>query len=157
MRAHQLGLAVGRVHVGDQAVVARGAAEGQGAYGHTGIAALPGWRGAGRGWFKIFTLGGYQVSENVFLYPVTAPALIIVGSLMLKNVVHINWRDYTESIPAFLTLVIMPLTFSITEGIAFGFISYSVLKLLSGRGKEVHWMIYLFGGLFVFRYIFLTA
>ena len=101
--------------------------------------------------------GGIQISENVFLYPVTAPALIIVGSIMLKNVVHVDWKDYTEAIPAFLTLIIMPLTFSITEGIAFGFISYSLLKLLSGRVKEVHWMIHLFAALFVLRYIFLMA
>jgi AGZA family xanthine/uracil permease-like MFS transporter len=101
--------------------------------------------------------GGIKMGENAYLYPVTAPALIIVGSIMLKNVVHINWKDYTESIPAFLTMIIMPLTFSITEGIAFGFISYSVLKLLSGRSGDVHWMIYLFGSLFVLRYVFLTA
>ena len=78
---------------------------------------------------------GYPVGENAVLYPVIAPALIIVGSLMLKNVVHIDWDDVTESIPAFLTLLIMPLTFSITEGIAFGFISYALLKLISGQGE----------------------
>jgi AGZA family xanthine/uracil permease-like MFS transporter len=100
---------------------------------------------------------GYQVGENTFLYPVIAPALIVVGSLMLKNVVHIDWEDMTESIPAFLTLVMMPFTFSITEGIAFGFISYALLKLVSGKGKEVHWLIYLFALLFVARYIWLVG
>ena len=96
---------------------------------------------------------GCQIGENAFLYPIIAPALIIVGSLMLKNVVHIDWDNVTEAIPAFLTLLMMPLTSSITEGIAFGFISYALLKLVSGQGKQVHWLIYLFALLFVVRYI----
>ena len=99
---------------------------------------------------------GYAISENTFLYPIVAPALIIVGSLMLKNVVSIDWDDVTESIPAFLTLLLMPLTISITEGIAFGFISYALLKLVTRQGKQVHWLIYLFAVLFVARYIWLT-
>ena len=98
---------------------------------------------------------GYAVSENTFLYPIVAPALIIIGSLMLKNVVSINWDDVTESIPAFLTLLLMPLTISITEGIAFGFISYALLKLVTRQGRQVHWLIYLFAVLFVARYIWL--
>jgi len=93
--------------------------------------------------------------DGVTLYPVIAPALIIVGSMMFKNVIHVEWEDYTESIPAFLTLIMMPLTFSITEGISFGVISYVLLKLLSGKGKKVHWLIYLFAVLFVARYIWL--
>ena len=100
---------------------------------------------------------GYAVSENMTLYPVIAPALIIIGCLMLKNVVTINWDDFTESIPAFLTLLMMPLTISITEGIAFGFISYALLKLVSGQGRQVHWLIYLFAVLFVARYIWLVG
>jgi AGZA family xanthine/uracil permease-like MFS transporter len=76
---------------------------------------------------------------------------------MLKNVVHIDWDDVTESIPAFLTLLMMPLTFSITEGIAFGFISYALLKPISGQGRQVHWLIYLFAVLFVARYIWLVG
>ena len=98
---------------------------------------------------------GYAISENTFLYPIVAPALIIVGSLMLKNVVSIDWDDVTESIPAFLTLLMMPLTISITEGIAFGFISYALLKLVTRQGRQVHWLIYLFAVLFVARYIWL--
>ena len=100
---------------------------------------------------------GYAVSENMTLYPVIAPALIIIGCLMLKNVVSINWDDFTESIPAFLTLLMMPLTVSITEGIAFGFIFYALLKLVSGQGRQVHWLIYLFAVLFVARYIWLVG
>jgi len=98
--------------------------------------------------------GGFQVSEGNILYPVTAPVLVIIGSIMLRTTSEIPWKDYTEAIPAFLTLIIMPLTFSITEGIAFGFISYSLLKLISGRRREVHWLIHLFAILFIFRYAF---
>ena len=98
---------------------------------------------------------GVPVGENTFLYPIVAPALIIVGSLMLKNVISIDWDDVTESIPAFLTLLLMPLTISITEGIAFGFISYALLKLVTRQGRQVHWLIYLFAVLFVARYIWL--
>jgi AGZA family xanthine/uracil permease-like MFS transporter len=98
---------------------------------------------------------GYQAGANVTLYPVIAPALIIVGSMMFKNITHIEWDDYTESIPAFLTLVMMPLAFSITEGISFGVISYVLLKLVSGKGRRVHWLLYLFAALFVARYIWL--
>ena len=97
---------------------------------------------------------GHKVGD-ITVYPIISPALIIVGSLMLKNIVHIDWDDATEAIPAFLTLLMMPLTFSITDGIAFGFISYALLKLVSGQGKQVHWLIYLFAVLFVVRYIWL--
>jgi len=90
------------------------------------------------------------------LYPVVAPALIIVGSMMLRNVSRIPWTDVTEAIPAFLTMVIMPFTYSITEGIAFGFISYALLKLIARRHREVHWIVYLFAGLFVLRYALLA-
>ncbi len=98
---------------------------------------------------------GYHTDGNVTLYPVIAPALIIVGSMMFRNITHIEWEDYTESIPAFLTLVMMPLAFSITEGISFGIISYVLLKVVTGRGKRVHWLLYLFAVLFVARYIWL--
>ncbi|OGL50931.1 MAG: guanine permease [Candidatus Schekmanbacteria bacterium RIFCSPLOWO2_02_FULL_38_14] len=100
--------------------------------------------------------GGYQTAKGNILYPVIAPALIIVGSMMIQSVKKINWDDPTESIPSFLTLTIMQYAFSITEGISFGFISYSFLKLISGRAKEVHWIVYVFSVLFLVRYIFLT-
>ncbi len=98
---------------------------------------------------------GYKLQDGVTLYPVIAPALIIVGSLMFKNIVNVDWDDFTESIPAFLTLIMMPLAFSITEGISIGVISYSLLKLFTGKRKEVHWLIYLFTILFIARYIWL--
>ncbi|MGB7291219.1 MAG: NCS2 family permease [Thermodesulfobacteriota bacterium] len=99
---------------------------------------------------------GYKIQDGVTLYPVIAPALIIVGGLMFKNIVNVDWDDVTESIPAFLTLIMMPLAFSITEGISIGVISYSLLKLFTGKRKEVHWLIYLFAILFIARYIWLT-
>lgn len=98
-------------------------------------------------------IGGEYNYKGLSLHPIIAPPLIIVGYLMMKSVIHINWEDLAEAIPAFLTIIIMPLTVSITEGIAFGFISYSILKLISGRGKEVHWIIYLFAALFLLRYL----
>jgi len=98
---------------------------------------------------------GYHAANGATLYPVIAPALIIVGAMMFRNIVNVDWDDYTESMPAFLTLVIMPLAFSITEGISFGVISYVLLKLVSGKGKRVHWLLYLFAALFVARYIWL--
>ena len=99
----------------------------------------------------------FAVVDGIPLHPIIAPALIIIGSFMLKNVVHIDWDDITESLPAFLMLLMMPLAFSITEGFAFGFISYAFLKLITGKGKQVHWLIYLFAILFVARYIWLVG
>jgi AGZA family xanthine/uracil permease-like MFS transporter len=99
---------------------------------------------------------GYDAGGGITLYPVIPPVLIIVGSMMFKNIVNVDWDDYTESIPAFLTLVMMPLAFSITEGISFGVISYVLLKVITGRGRQVHWLIYIFAVLFVARYIWLV-
>ncbi|MGD2294797.1 MAG: NCS2 family permease [Candidatus Aminicenantes bacterium] len=98
-------------------------------------------------------IGGEYVADGAVLRPVIAPALIMVGYLMMKCVRWINWEELTEAIPAFLTIIIMPLTLSITEGISFGFISYSFLNLVAGKGKKVHWLIYLFSILFIIRYI----
>ena len=95
--------------------------------------------------------GGYVVSETTF-YPITAPVLIIVGCLMARNLVHINWRQWDEALPSYLIVVGMPLTFSIADGMALGFISYPLIKLFCGKAREVHWCIYLVAILFVFRY-----
>jgi AGZA family xanthine/uracil permease-like MFS transporter len=101
--------------------------------------------------------GGYAVGEGIMLYPVVAPALILVGTLMVREVRHIEWDDPTEAIPAFLTVIVMPLAVSITEGIAFGFVAAAILKLATGRGRELHWLIYTFAVLFVLRYAFLRG
>jgi AGZA family xanthine/uracil permease-like MFS transporter len=97
---------------------------------------------------------GVAVNEATF-YPTIAPALIIVGVLMMNNVKKIEWSDYSEAIPAFLTIVIMAFSFSITDGIAFGFISYALLKTIQRKYKEVPLLIYIFAFLLILRYIFL--
>jgi AGZA family xanthine/uracil permease-like MFS transporter len=74
-------------------------------------------------------LGGYP--------PITAPALVLVGAMMLRNAEHLAWNDFTELLPSFLVLAGIPLTFSIADGLALGFISYPLVKLLGGRGSEV--------------------
>jgi AGZA family xanthine/uracil permease-like MFS transporter len=101
--------------------------------------------------------GGMEFGEGVRLYPIIAPALIIVGVFMMNNVRQIPWNDFSEAIPAFLTMIVMPLTFSITEGISFGFIAYTVLKVVQGKIKEVPLFISLFALLFVLRYLFLMG
>lgn len=85
----------------------------------------------------------------------TAPALIIVGVLMVSAVRDINFDDFTEGFPAFMTFALMPFTYSIANGIAAGIIFYTGLKVLSGRAKEVHWMMYILFALVVTRFIFL--
>ena len=99
--------------------------------------------------------GGYPAGGSLVLYPIVAPALILVGALMMTGVREIPWTDLTEAIPAFLTMVMMPLTVSITEGIAFGFIAYAILKLCTGRGREAHPLVYVCAALFVARYVWL--
>jgi len=101
--------------------------------------------------------GGYDAGQGIVLYPVVAPALILVGTLMMREVRHIGWEDPTEAVPAFLTMIVMPLAMSITEGIAFGFVSAVLLKLATRRGDELHWLIYVFAVLFVLRYALLRG
>jgi AGZA family xanthine/uracil permease-like MFS transporter len=96
--------------------------------------------------------GGYAAGNNVTLYPIVAPALVLVGVMMMDSVRHIRWDDSTEAIPAFLTLITMPLAVSITDGIAFGFIAYALLKLATGRARELDWLGYVFAVLFLLRY-----
>ena len=97
--------------------------------------------------------GGYAISQTTTLYPIIAPALIVVGGLMLRNLSQIDWEDLTESVPAFLTMIMMPLSFSITDGIGFGLISLAFLKLVTGRGKEVNPIVYYFALFFIACYI----
>ncbi|MBS3957210.1 MAG: NCS2 family permease [Clostridiales bacterium] len=79
---------------------------------------------------------------DFYVYPITAGALIIVGFLMMRTVREIPWTDFEEAFPAFLTIVGIPLTYNISYGIGFGFISYVVIKLLHGKAREVHWLMY---------------
>lgn len=85
----------------------------------------------------------------------TAPALVIVGLFMMSPIKQINFEDYTESIPAFLTIIMMPFSGSIAEGIVFGMISYVILKVVTGRYKEVSWTMAIVSILFLARIIFM--
>ena len=89
--------------------------------------------------------------------PATAPALIVVGALMMQVIGRIDWEDVSEAFPAFITVIAMPLTYSIATGIALGFISYPVVKLIAGKGREVHWLVYALAVLFALRFAFLNA
>ncbi|MCD7032687.1 NCS2 family permease [Metabacillus sp. GX 13764] len=86
---------------------------------------------------------------------ITAPALIIVGSLMIGAIADIKWNELDEAFPAFLVILTMPLTSSIATGISLGFISYPILKIFRGKAKEVHFFVYLFAVLFLIQLIFL--
>ena len=83
----------------------------------------------------------------------TAPALIIVGVYMIKGAVNIDWSDFEVALPAFLTIVIMPFAYSISDGIGFGFISYTVIKVARGKAKEVPGLIYILSAIFILMYI----
>lgn len=88
---------------------------------------------------------------------ITAPALIIVGSYMMEGLAKINWSEFTDAFPAFLVVLIMPLTSSIATGIAVGFITYPILKIVKGKGKEVHPILYVFCVLFLIQMVFFPA
>jgi AGZA family xanthine/uracil permease-like MFS transporter len=96
---------------------------------------------------------GPDAAHPLMRYPTLAPALIVVGAMMLKALRELQWDDPTEYIPAFLTLVGIPLTFSIASGIALGFISYAVAKLATGRARECPVLTYVFAALFVVQFI----
>lgn len=83
----------------------------------------------------------------------TAPALIIVGLMMITPITKVNLNDFTESIPAFFTIIMMPLTYSIAEGIVFGMLSYVLLKLLTGKFKEIKPIMYIIAVLFIIKFM----
>lgn len=87
----------------------------------------------------------------------TAPALIIVGALMLAHAAEIEWSSPVVSIPAFLTLIAIPLTFSIANGLAFGFTAHTLLRVLSGEWRKVNWLVYVLTALFLLRFFYLGA
>jgi adenine/guanine/hypoxanthine permease len=95
------------------------------------------------------------VSAISGLAAITAPTLIIVGSLMLGSLSKINWNELDEAFPAFLIILTMPLTSSIATGIALGFISYPILKIVKGKYREVPFLVYLFAVLFFYQLAFL--
>lgn len=85
----------------------------------------------------------------------TAPALVMVGVLMMLPVAKINWQDVSEALPAFLTLIAIPLTFSISDGLALGFVSYPIVKRLGGQGDDVHPLVDVLAVIFIARYLFM--
>ena len=104
---------------------------------------------------------GFCFFLSIFFYPLitiipaqaTAAALVMVGLFMIDSIVDINFEDFTESFPAFMTIIMMPFAYSIAEGIAFGMISYASVKLLTGKGKEVSPLVYVLALVFLLRYL----
>lgn len=84
----------------------------------------------------------------------TAPALILVGAFMLSPILKVNFDDITETIPVFLTVIMMPLAYSIAEGVVFGMLSYVILKVLSGKFKDISWVTVVLASLFILKFIF---
>jgi adenine/guanine/hypoxanthine permease len=117
--------------------------------------------GAKTGFASIVTAGFFILS--LFFFPllsvitsaVTAPALIIVGVLMVSSLRHIEWNKFEIAVPAFLTMIIMPLSYSIATGIAIGFIFYPITMIVKGRSKEIHPIMYFFFVIFLCYFIFL--
>jgi AGZA family xanthine/uracil permease-like MFS transporter len=102
-------------------------------------------------------VGVISHADAAGLTPITAPALILVGTLMVRAVREIDWNDLTEAAPAFFTALLMPLTFNISHGLAAGIIVYALTKLAARRGGEVHWLMWLLAAGFVARYALLPA
>ena len=87
----------------------------------------------------------------------TAPALILVGALMCGAVARVKWDDFSEAFPAFMTLVATPLTFSIATGLSLGLLSFTFIKVGTGRHREISPLIWILSVLFLFRYAFLGS
>jgi AGZA family xanthine/uracil permease-like MFS transporter len=85
----------------------------------------------------------------------TAPALIVVGVLMMESIKDVDFTDFSEAVPAFFTIVMMPFSYSIANGIATGIIFYPIMKIAVGKHKEVHPIMYILGVLFIVRFILL--
>jgi adenine/guanine/hypoxanthine permease len=104
-------------------------------------------------------LGAIGAAPFIGIVPsaATAPALILVGSLMLAAITEIHWHDPLVAVPAFLTLVLIPFTYSIANGLGFGIIAWAVLHLAAGKFRRQDWLLYLLAALFLARFIYLGA
>ena len=89
--------------------------------------------------------------------PITAPALVIIGSLMMQGVGKIDLNNFAEAIPAYLVVIGIPLTYSIADGLALGFISYPVVKLIAGQGRDVKWLMYVMAAVLVVYFVAIRA
>ena len=87
----------------------------------------------------------------------TAPALLFVACLMLRELTELDWDEPTEVIPAVITALMMPFTYNIANGLAFGFIAYAALKLFTGKMREVHWMTWIIAAVFLFKFIYMKG
>jgi AGZA family xanthine/uracil permease-like MFS transporter len=105
--------------------------------GRTGLTAL-----AAAALFLLALFFGPIIDMIGSYRPITAPALIVVGTMMMRNVTKIDWNNYAESLPAFLVIAGIPMSFSIADGLALGFIAYPLVKLFSGQGRDVKWLMY---------------
>jgi adenine/guanine/hypoxanthine permease len=123
-------------------------AAGVGAGGRSGVTAVV------TGLLFLLSLAAIPVL-GVIPAAATAPALIVVGSLMMTSVSDIKWADPVIALPAFLTILMIPLTYSIANGLAFGFVTFVLLKTATGRRREVHWLMYVLTALFIARFLYL--
>ena len=89
--------------------------------------------------------------------PITAPALVMVGAMMMQNVTKIDWDDFSEAIPAFLTIIGIPLFYSIADGLALGLVTYPIVKLVAGRGREVRWLAYALAAVLIVYFVFVRS
>ena len=118
--------------------------------GRTGLTALS------TSFFVVISIFLFPLASSLAAVPaITSPALIIIGSFMMESIAKIEWNDITEAFPAFVTIIGIPLTGSINDGIAFGFIFYVVLKISKKQWKDIHPLMYLFAILFVIQLLWL--
>jgi AGZA family xanthine/uracil permease-like MFS transporter len=127
-------------------------AAGVSAGGRTGVTAIV----AGSLFFVALLFSPLVGMIGTYL-PITAPAFIIVGSMMMSNARTIDWDDLSEGVPALLTLVGIPLAYSIADGLALGFVSYPAIKMLSGRGRQVSVVTYIVGALLVLYFLLIRS
>ena len=106
----------------------------------------------------LFLLGTFcsPLATAIPLYA-TAPALILVGVLMTQSIAQVAWKDFSEAVPAFITILATPLTFSIATGLSLGLISYTVVKIAAGKIREINALIWILTILFILRYVYLAA
>jgi len=104
-------------------------------------------------------LGAIAAAPFIGIVPpaATAPALILVGSLMLASITEIHWHEPLVAVPAFLTLILIPFTYSIANGLGFGIIAWAILHLFAGKARRQDWLLYLLAALFLARFIYLGA
>jgi len=118
--------------------------------GRTGLTALS------TSFFVVISIFLFPLASSLAAVPaITSPALIIIGSFMMESIAKIEWNDITEAFPSFVTIIGIPLTGSINDGIAFGFIFYVVLKLSKKQWKDIHPLMYIFAVLFVIQLLWL--